>query len=512
MRPVRPAKATALAVLTSSLLAGGLVTAAASGAQSATCADIDVVFARGTGEAPGLGIVGRPFAQSLTAELATSTVSSYAVDYAANSSQTSSIPGSADLVEHLQAVAAVCPSTRFVLGGYSQGATVVDKAVGVRTASSYGTQIPAALAGSVVAVVVYGNPIGTAGRTIASESTVYGPRSRDFCNDGDRVCDPDGSGWGAHLTYHTNGATQEGARFAAELVRRSGTPVPSPTPTRTASPTASPSPTSSSTPTPAPGTNPYERGPAPSTASIEASTGSFAVSRATVSSTSVRGFGGGTIYYPTTTTAGTFGAVAIAPGYTARQSSMAWLGPRLASQGFVVFTIDTLTTSDQPASRGDQLLAALDYLTTTSTVRTRVDATRLAVMGHSMGGGGTLEAAKDRPALKAAIPLTPWNIDKTWPEVRTPTLVIGAENDSTASVRSHAIPFYESLTNATERGYLELNGASHFAPNSSNTTIAKYSIAWLKRFVDSDTRYTQFICPGPGATSAVSDWRVSCPM
>lgn len=93
--------------------------------------------------------------------------------------------------------------------------------------------------------------------------------------------------------------------------------------------------------------NPYERGPAPSTSSIEASRGPYATSQTSVSSLSVRGFGGGTIYYPTSTSDGTFGAVAISPGFTAYQSSIAWLGPRLASQGFVVFTIDTNTTADQ---------------------------------------------------------------------------------------------------------------------------------------------------------------------
>lgn len=93
--------------------------------------------------------------------------------------------------------------------------------------------------------------------------------------------------------------------------------------------------------------NPYQRGPAPTTVSIEATRGPYAVSQTSVSRLGATGFGGGTIYYPTSTSDGTFGAVAIAPGYTAYQSSIAWLGPRLASQGFVVFTIDTLTTSDQ---------------------------------------------------------------------------------------------------------------------------------------------------------------------
>lgn len=257
--------------------------------------------------------------------------------------------------------------------------------------------------------------------------------------------------------------------------------------------------------------NPYERGPEPTVSSIEATRGSYAVSQTNVSSLSVSGFGGGTVYYPTSTADGTFGAVVISPGFTAYQSSIAWLGPRLASQGFVVFTIDTLTTLDQPDSRGRQLLSALDYLTKTSSVRGRIDASRLGVMGHSMGGGGTLEAAKSRTSLKAAIPLTGWNTDTTWPELRTPTLVVGADGDSIAPVASHSEPFYQSLPGSLDKAYLELNGATHFTPNSSNTTIAKYSISWLKRFIDNDTRYEQFLCPLPRPSLTIEEYRGNCP-
>lgn len=256
--------------------------------------------------------------------------------------------------------------------------------------------------------------------------------------------------------------------------------------------------------------NPYQRGPAPTASALER-TGPYASTSTTVSDFSTPGFGAATIYYPTSTADGTFGGVAIAPGYTASRSSMSWYGTRLASHGFVVISIDTNSRYDQPASRGDQLLAALDYLTNSSSARTRVDRTRLAVMGHSMGGGGALEAAKDRPSLQAVVPLTPWNLDKTWPEVVSPTMVVGAENDSVASVSSHAIPFYDSLSRTPEKAYLELNGASHFAPNSTNATISRYALSWLKRFVDDDTRYDQFLCPAPGTSSAISDYRATCP-
>ena len=256
--------------------------------------------------------------------------------------------------------------------------------------------------------------------------------------------------------------------------------------------------------------NPYERGPAPTQSALDASRGPYTVATENVSSL-VSGFGGGTIYYPTSTGEGTFGAVAISPGFTARWSSLSWLGPRIASHGFVVIGIETNSLYDQPSSRGDQLLAALDYLTRSSSVRSRIDATRLAVAGHSMGGGGSLEASRDRPSLQAAVPLAPWNTTKSWSSLRVPTLIVGGESDSVAPVSSHSVPFYTSIPSATEKAYLELNNASHFFPQSVNTPTARLAVSWLKRFVDNDTRYDQFLCPGPTG-SAIEEYRNTCPL
>ncbi|MCO1594642.1 alpha/beta hydrolase [Micromonospora sp. RHAY321] len=256
--------------------------------------------------------------------------------------------------------------------------------------------------------------------------------------------------------------------------------------------------------------SPYERGPNPTTAILEASRGPFATASQNVSSLSVTGFGGGVIYYPTSTSEGTFGAVAISPGYTAAWSSISWLGPRLASHGFVVIGIETNSRFDQPDSRGRQLLAALDYLVERSSVRTRIDGTRLAVAGHSMGGGGSLEAASSRPSLQAAVPLAPWNTDKSWSELQVPTLIVGGESDSVAPVSSHSEPFYNSIPSSAEKAYLELNGASHFFPQSVNTPTARQMVAWLKRFVDDDTRYEPFLCPGPSGLQ-IEEYRNTCP-
>lgn len=206
----RPAAA-AVAVICS---AAGLVVAVPGAAHAADCPDIEVVFARGTSEAPGLGTVGQPFVAALIRDLPGRSVGSYAVDYAANVSQTSAGPGATALTAHVVDTAARCPATRFVVGGYSQGATVTDIALGVPAGRVPGTALPVALAPRVAAVVVFGNPLGLRRQTIATASTVYGPRSLDFCNLGDPVC---GRGFylPAHLAYGRDGSAERGATFAA---------------------------------------------------------------------------------------------------------------------------------------------------------------------------------------------------------------------------------------------------------------------------------------------------------
>ncbi|WP_238412662.1 alpha/beta hydrolase family protein [Saccharothrix deserti] len=252
-----------------------------------------------------------------------------------------------------------------------------------------------------------------------------------------------------------------------------------------------------------------QHGPDPTSQSVQAQRGPYATSRTTVSSGT--GFNRGTIYYPTTTSEGTFSAVAVIPGFTESESTMSWYGTTLSSHGFVVFTLEAEGGLDFPDARADQLLAALDYLVNSSSVRDRVDRNRLGVMGHSMGGGGTLEAANERPSLRAAIPLAAWHNTKNFPQVQAATLVIGAEGDSVASPGSHSEPFYQGLRSA-EKAYLELNNGNHFTTNSYTPTVTKYAVSWLKRFLDDDTRYSQFLCPPPSPDSNINEYRHTCPV
>jgi len=258
-------------------------------------------------------------------------------------------------------------------------------------------------------------------------------------------------------------------------------------------------------------TNPYQRGPAPTASSVTQQRGPFAYQQQTIRGSSSLGFNRGTVYYPTDTSQGTYGAIAVSPGFVSGESLIGWTGPFLASNGFVVVTLETFGLFDFPNSRADQLQAALNYIVSpASPVDERIDRTRLGVMGHSMGGGGTLEAARDNPALQAAVPLQPWDMLVNFSGVRVPTLIVGAQNDAIAGVGSHAEPFYQQIPASSEKAYLEVRGQSHFLGNSFNATQAGSALSWLKRYIDNDTRYSQFLCPAPSG-STISEYRNTCP-
>jgi dienelactone hydrolase len=250
-------------------------------------------------------------------------------------------------------------------------------------------------------------------------------------------------------------------------------------------------------------------GPNPTKSSLEASRGPFSTSQFTVSRPS--GYGAGTVYYPTNAGA-KVGAIAIVPGFLSYQSSINWWGPRLASHGFVVITIDTYTTGDQPDSRSRQQLAALDQVialgnTSSSPIYGKVDGSRTGVMGWSMGGGGSLISAKNRPSIKAAAPQAPWNTSTNFSSVTVPTLIFGCQSDIVAPVATHAIPFYNSMTRNPKQ-YLEKTLGDHFCFNNANATVGLKGVAWMKRFVDGDTRYTSFACSNPNALG-FSDFRTA---
>lgn len=179
-------------------------------ASAGPCPDVEVVFARGTNESPGVGSVGQAFIDSLRSQVAGRSVEAYAVNYPATDDFVrSSLAGGGDARAHVQSMVANCPGTKMVLGGYSQGAEVIGMA----------TNDLAQVADHVTAVAVFGNPESVfarrlVGGQIPTISAPYLPKVIDLCVPGDPICS-EGRDASAHVLYVQSGMTNQAAAFAA---------------------------------------------------------------------------------------------------------------------------------------------------------------------------------------------------------------------------------------------------------------------------------------------------------
>ena len=107
-----------------------------------------------------------------------------------------------------------CPQTKMVLGGYSQGAAVVDilTATG-RPILGFTSPLPETVADHIAAVAVVGNPSNRIGDPVAL-SPLYGSKAVDLCHGADPVCST-GDDIPAQSSYVEAGMTTQAAQFVA---------------------------------------------------------------------------------------------------------------------------------------------------------------------------------------------------------------------------------------------------------------------------------------------------------
>lgn len=189
-------------------------------AAAADCPDAEVIFARGRSEAPGIGWIGDAFVDALRSKTSKS-VGVYAVGYDAD---TDVIGGANDMSRRIQYMAANCPNTRQVLGGYSLGAAVTDIVLGAPTAMfGYNNPLPPSANDHIAAIALFGNGTQSVFGPVSVVSPIYGGKTIDVCTDMDLVCrgtidsnDPGGS-WASHLqpAYIDSGAVDGAADFVA---------------------------------------------------------------------------------------------------------------------------------------------------------------------------------------------------------------------------------------------------------------------------------------------------------
>ena len=218
------------------IIAVTAVTAAVAGpsatarADADACPDVAVVFARGTFEAPGVGKTGQAFIDALDARLGKRTVDVYPVDYPASLDFSRAADGVVDASNRITSIAASCPSTKVVLGGYSQGAAVAGYTTtdtvpdGFILPDGITGVMPPTTAAHVAAVALFGKP-SDAFLTLIDRSAppivighLYAVKTIELCLPDDPVCSPGGSLRSAHGAYKDNGMAEQAADFAARAL------------------------------------------------------------------------------------------------------------------------------------------------------------------------------------------------------------------------------------------------------------------------------------------------------
>ncbi|MGV9385868.1 poly(ethylene terephthalate) hydrolase family protein [Nonomuraea sp. NPDC003707] len=267
------------------------------------------------------------------------------------------------------------------------------------------------------------------------------------------------------------------------------------------------------------GTTPPPGGtiPDPTAQSLEATAGPLATATYTVPNPS--GYKAGTITYPTA--GGSYPGIVLMPGYQGTQQNLSWLGPRLASWGFVVLNVDTNTLSDSPDQRGTQIRAAGTQLlnlgnATGNPISGKLNGV-LGAAGHSMGGGGTMVALRDDARFRAGVPLAPYHQSGSFAGVAKPTFFLTCASDVAAPGGTYARPWYNSMTQA-EKLYIEVPG-DHLCPMTGYGNKAKqgkWIVSFFSRWLRDDARFTPFLCGSVrdadrNNTSLVTQWTDTCP-
>ena len=224
-------------IVGSAVVASWALLSTATGGPSASadpCPDVEVIFARGTFEPAGVGDTGQAFVDALRGRLSGKSVDVYAVNYPASLDFATAADGVIDTSNRVRDMATRCPSSKMVLGGYSQGAAVV--AYTTEDTVPNGFALPEGITGPmapdvakhVAAVVLFGKPSSGflqmiyTGAPPITVGKLYTGKTLDVCIPEDNVCAPGGTDNGAHNLYAVNGMAAQAADYAADRLSSNG--------------------------------------------------------------------------------------------------------------------------------------------------------------------------------------------------------------------------------------------------------------------------------------------------
>ncbi|WP_407688676.1 cutinase family protein [Mycobacterium sp. HUMS_1102779] len=206
------------------LAACGLLGTPVPSASAASCPATQVLFARGTGEPPGVGPVGEAFVNQLRSRVGANALGVYAVKYPASDQWDTGIDGVRDAGAHVVSMAKECPNTKMVLSGYSQGAAVMGFVTSPTVPDGVDpATVPKPLAPDIAqhvsSVVLFGLPNERAmsflGEPPVTIGPLYQPKTLELCADNDPVCS-EGLDFAMHnVSAYQDGMVTRGADYAA---------------------------------------------------------------------------------------------------------------------------------------------------------------------------------------------------------------------------------------------------------------------------------------------------------
>ncbi|WP_372441081.1 cutinase family protein [Mycolicibacterium mengxianglii] len=187
-------------------------------AAAAPCPQVEVIFARGRIEPQGPGVIGNAFVNALR-QKSDKDIDLYSVNYPADNEVD---VGANDMSSRIQDMAARCPDTRLVLGGYSLGAAVTDVVLAVPFGFfGFDKPLPAGMDQKIAAVALFGNGAAWVG-PITRFSPLYNDRTIELCHGADPICNPADpntwqNNWPDHLAaaYLDAGMVNQAADFVA---------------------------------------------------------------------------------------------------------------------------------------------------------------------------------------------------------------------------------------------------------------------------------------------------------
>ena len=229
------------------------------------------------------------------------------------------------------------------------------------------------------------------------------------------------------------------------------------------------------------------------------------------------------VFYIPSGSSNPFPVILVEPGFFSQSTDLEDVEKRYASHGFLVVGVnntshyDTITTSLDSYKMA--LLQTVRYIIESSKDNTHflfglADTTAIGISGHSMGGGGAIQACDsigkvNGQSIRAAVFMNPYG-KCDGQHIQVPSLLLASENDMAvspfmpmgASTPENIYFSYQSIPGSTVKSFGILKGMDHNAVVDENPLLATSGnasmflptmVSWFKVFLAGDLSYKKYI-------------------